>query len=48
MEQMVRNLRGLLPKSGPFQITHDIGGQNVVILRAVVDGVPKIGTAFTP
>jgi hypothetical protein len=48
MEQMLRNLGGPLPKSGPFQITREIGGQNVVIRGAVVDGVPKIGTAFTP
>ncbi len=48
MEQMIRNLGGPLPKSGPFQVTREVGGQTVVIRGAVVDGVPKIGTAFTP
>lgn len=48
MEQMIRNVGGQLPKSGPFQVTREIGGQTVVIRGAVVDGVPKVGTAFTP
>lgn len=47
MEQIVRNL-GSLPKSGPFEVTRQIGGQSVTIRGAVTDGVPKIGTVFTP
>lgn len=48
MEEIVRSIGGPLPQSGPFQIAQSIGGQTVVIRGAVVDGVPRIGTAFTP
>ncbi|NIJ03423.1 RHS repeat-associated protein [Paenarthrobacter ilicis] len=49
MEQIVRNLNGPdLPTSGEFQVNRLVGGQTVVIRGAVVDGVPRIGTAFTP
>lgn len=37
-----------LPASGPFQVTRVINGEAVTIRGAVVNGVPKIGTAFIP
>jgi hypothetical protein len=48
MEQIVRNVGGPLPESGPFEIAQDIGGQTVMIRGAVVDGIVRIGTTFTP
>ena len=49
MEQIVRSLDGAgLPSSGIFQVTTQVGGQSVVVRGAVVDGVARIGTAFTP
>lgn len=48
MEQIVRNIGGPLPASGPFRVARSIGGQTVIIRGAVVDGTPRIGTAFTP
>jgi hypothetical protein len=35
-----------LPEAGPFEVTRIIDGAEVTIRGAVVDGVPKIGTAF--
>ena len=37
-----------LPDSGPFEVIRIIDGQEVTIRGAVVNGVPKIGTAFMP
>jgi hypothetical protein len=37
-----------LPESGPFEVTRTIQGEVVKIRGAVVNGVPKIGTAFIP
>lgn len=48
MEQIVRSIGGPLPHAGRFEIAQSIGGQTVVIRGAVVDGIPRIGTAFTP
>lgn len=48
MEQVVRSIGGPLPQAGRFEIAQSIGGQTVVIRGAVVDGIPRIGTAFTP
>ena len=49
MEQIVRSLDGAgLPSSGIFGVTTQVGGQSVVVRGAVVDGVARIGTAFTP
>ena len=48
MEQVVRSIGGPLPQAGKFEIARSIGGQTVVIRGAVVDGIPRIGTAFTP
>lgn len=47
MEQFVRNI-GQVPTRGTFEVTRTIGGQSVVIRGAVVNGVPRIGTAFIP
>ena len=48
VQQMVNSVKGLTPASGTFEIPVTIGGQTVVVRGAVVNGVTKIGTAFTP
>lgn len=48
MEQIVRSIGGPLPPAGPFEVARNIGGQTVIIRGAVVDGTPRIGTAFSP
>ena len=49
MEQIVRSLNGAdLPRSGLFEVTTRVGGQGVVVRGSIVDGVVRIGTAFTP
>lgn len=48
VQQMLNSVKGLTPTSGTFEISVPIGGQTVVVRGAVVDGVTKIGTAFTP
>jgi hypothetical protein len=48
VEQMLGGVKGLTPTSGTFVIPVTIGGQTVVVRGAVVDGVVKLGTAFTP
>lgn len=48
MEQIVRSIGGPLPQAGTFEIAQSVGGQLVVIRGAVVNGVPRIGTVFTP
>lgn len=48
MEQIVRSIGSPLPQAGRFEIAQSIGGQTVIIRGAVVDGIPRIGTAFTP
>jgi hypothetical protein len=47
-QQMLNGVRGLTPASGTFEIPVTIGGQTVVVRGAVVNGVTKLGTAFTP
>jgi hypothetical protein len=47
-EQMYRGLQGAVPGSGRFTVTRTIGGESVVIDGAVVNGVPRIGTAYIP
>jgi hypothetical protein len=37
-----------LPGSGRFEVTRNIDGETVVIRGAVVDGVPRLGTAYIP
>ncbi len=44
----VLGLRGRVPASGTFEVRLVIGSQLVVVRGAVVNGVIKIGTAFTP
>ncbi len=48
VEQMLRGVSGRTPTAGVFELTTAIEGQAVVVRGAVVDGVVKIGTAFTP
>lgn len=49
MEQIARSIGGAgLPRSGLFEVMRQVGGQSVVVRGAVVDGVVRIGTAFTP
>ncbi|MCT2586648.1 WXG100-like domain-containing protein [Actinophytocola gossypii] len=47
---MERIMRSLDPPPGPgiFEVQRDIGGHLITIRGFVVDGVPKIGTAFIP
>lgn len=45
-EVIVRSL-GDLPE-GNFRVTRYIDGQQVMIRGNFMDGVPRIGTAFTP
>lgn len=39
---------GALPSSGNFQIATAIYGFNVTIRGSVVNGIPRISTAFIP
>jgi hypothetical protein len=50
MQQIVASLGdGVgLPESGPFEVTRTIQGEVVTIRGAVVNGIPKIGTAYIP
>jgi hypothetical protein len=48
VEQMLGGVKGLTPAAGAFEIPVTIGSQTVVVRGAVVDGVVKLGTAFTP
>jgi hypothetical protein len=50
MQQIVASLSdgAGLPESGPFEVTRTIQGEAVTIRGAVVNGVPKLGTAFIP
>jgi hypothetical protein len=43
---MISSLGHLPP--GEFVVTRQLSGQTIVIRGVVIDGVPKIGTAFTP
>jgi hypothetical protein len=47
IDQMLAGIRGQTPAAGLFEIPTSIGGQTVVVRGAVVDGVVKLGTAFT-
>jgi RHS repeat-associated protein len=46
VEQMYRGLEGLTPSEGLFSVTRTIGGQAVTIDGRVVNGIPRIGTAY--
>ncbi|HXO11822.1 MAG TPA: hypothetical protein VN871_05600 [Mycobacterium sp.] len=48
VQQFLNALKGLTPQSGTFEEQIVVGGQKVMVRGAVVDGVTKIGTAFTP
>lgn len=48
VQEFLTSLRGLTPESGVFEQQIIVGGQPVVVRGAVVDGIVKIGTAFTP
>jgi RHS repeat-associated protein len=37
-----------LPAQGPFEVIRVINGQTITIRGAMVNGIPKIGTAFDP
>lgn len=37
-----------LPTNGPFEVTRTINGQQITIRGAMVNGIPKLGTAFDP
>jgi hypothetical protein len=48
VQQFLKGLKGHTPKSGTFEQQIVVGGHKVIVRGAVVDGVTKIGTAFTP
>jgi RHS repeat-associated protein len=48
VRKMLRALKGQTPTSGVFEVRTRIAGQTVVVRGSVVNGVAKIGTAFTP
>jgi uncharacterized protein RhaS with RHS repeats len=48
VQQFLQGLKGLTPQSGEFEETISVGGQSVTVRGAVVKGIVKIGTAFTP
>jgi len=49
MEQIVQSLKGPgMPEKGVFEVSRTVGDQTVIIRGAVVDGIIRIGTAFTP
>jgi hypothetical protein len=48
VQQFLNGIKGLTPESGTFEQQIVVGGQKVIVRGAVVDGVTKIGTAFTP
>ncbi|WP_139238228.1 hypothetical protein [Streptomyces aidingensis] len=37
-----------LPAAGRFEVSRVIDGENVTIRGVVVNGIPRIGTAFNP
>jgi hypothetical protein len=48
VKQFLTELQGQTPTSGVFERQIVVGGQKVIVRGAVVNGVTKIGTAFTP
>ncbi len=48
VHQFLTGLKGLTPASGTFEEQIVVGGQKVIVRGAVVDGVTKIATEFTP
>jgi hypothetical protein len=37
-----------LPAHGVFEVARTINGQQITIRGAILNGIPKIGTAFDP
>lgn len=48
VQEFLAKLAGQTPEVGKFESQFALGGQSVVVRGAVVNGVVKIGTAFTP
>jgi hypothetical protein len=48
VREFLNGLRGLTPASGTLEQQLVVGGQTVIVRGAVLNGVVKIGTAFTP
>lgn len=48
VQQFLTGLKGLTPGSGTFEQQIVVGSQKVIVRGAVVNGVTKIGTAYTP
>lgn len=48
VQRMLGGVKGLTPASGTFESPVTISGQTGVVRGAVVNGVVKLGTAFTP
>jgi hypothetical protein len=48
VQKFLDGLNGMTPQAGVFEQKIVIGGQSVIVRGAVVNGVTKIGTAFTP
>jgi len=46
LRQLLLSIRPRVPTSGIFEIVTQLGGQNVVVRGAVVNGITKIGTVF--
>jgi RHS repeat-associated protein len=47
MRQMLSGIKGRTPASGKFEIHIDISGKAIGVRGAVVDGITKVGTAFS-
>ena len=48
IQEILNGLEGLTPATGVFEVPITVGGQNVVVRGAVLNGIVKLGTAFTP
>lgn len=50
LRSILNSLRGAtdLPAAGQYEVNREIAGEIVTIRGAVVDGVPRLGTAFIP
>jgi RHS repeat-associated protein len=48
VRHILNGLKDITPASGVFEKTITVGGRDVIVRGAVVGGITKIGTAFTP
>lgn len=50
LREILESLEGAtdLPQSGVFEVSRSVPGEDVVIRGAVINGVPRLGTAFVP